>query len=311
MLVIDNGKLRACLAAHWGLADAAVQVHNGGMNSATWFVSEVGERWVAKAVAPGSRRSFISGLEAAAHVEAAGVPAGTPVVTRHGSLVADVDGVPLGLLNWVAGSGLLGRSPDEQRLIGATLARVHAALRSVTIKDADRFHWVDARAPHLAVRPWVRPSVTAALAGYEALDVGSLSWGLLHTDPAPEAFRLDRKTGECGLIDWSIAMSGPLLYDLASAVMYVGGIDNADYLVEAYLESKTMTRAEVEHGLTAMLRFRWAVQADYFARRLVTDDLTGITSAADNEVGLENAHRWLGRLAAKEPSGAHRGHKTA
>lgn len=77
MLVIDNGKLRACLAAHWGLADAAVQVHNGGMNSATWFVSEVGERWVAKAVAPGSRRSFISGLEAAAHVEAAGVPAGT------------------------------------------------------------------------------------------------------------------------------------------------------------------------------------------------------------------------------------------
>lgn len=188
---------------------------------------------------------------------------------------------------------------------------MHAALRSVTIKDADRFDWVDARAPHLAVRPWVRPSVAAALAGYEALDVGSLSWGLLHTDPAPEAFRLDRKTGECGLIDWSIAMSGPLLYDLASAVMYVGGIDNADYLVEAYLESKTMTRAEVEHGLLAMLRFRWAVQADYFARRVVTDDLTGITSAADNEVGLENAHRWLGRLAAKEPSGAHRGHKTA
>ncbi|WP_412098946.1 phosphotransferase [Micromonospora sp. BRA006-A] len=103
-------------------------MHNGGMNSATWFVSEGGERWVAKAVAPGSRRSFMGGLEVAAHVEAAGVPAGTPVVTRHGSVVADVDGVPLGLLNWVAGNGLLGRSPDEQRLIGATLARVHAAL---------------------------------------------------------------------------------------------------------------------------------------------------------------------------------------
>ncbi|WP_433496132.1 phosphotransferase enzyme family protein [Micromonospora sp. CA-248089] len=309
--MIDGGKLRACLVAHWGLVNAAVQVHNGGMNSATWFVSEGGERWVAKAVAPGSRRPFIGGLEVAAHVERAGVAAGTPLVTRRGSIVVDVDGVPLALLNWVAGSGLIGRRPDEQRLIGATLARVHAALRSVTIKDADRFHWVDPRAPHLLVRPWVQPSVAAALAGYEALDVGSLSWGLLHTDPAPEAFRLDRKTGECGLIDWSIAMSGPLMYDLASAVMYVGGIDNADYLVEAYLENKTMTRAEVEHGLPAMLRFRWAVQADYFARRLVTDDLTGITSMADNDVGLENAHRWLDRLAAKEPSGARRGHATA
>ncbi|MFF0656664.1 phosphotransferase enzyme family protein [Micromonospora tulbaghiae] len=307
--MISDGNLRACIAAHWGLADATVQVHNGGMNSATWFVSEGGERWVAKAVAPGSRRSFIGGLQVAAHVEAAGVPAGTPAVTRHGSLVADVDGVPLGLLNWVAGTGLRGGNPDEQRLIGATLARVHAALSGVTIKDADRFHWVETQAPHLAVRPWVRASVAAALAGYEALDAGSLSWGLLHTDSAPEAFRLDRMTGECGLIDWSIAMNGPLLYDLASAVMYVGGIDQADHLVEAYLESKTMTRAEVEYGLPTMLRFRWAVQADYFAHRLVTDDLTGVTSASDNEMGLENARRWLGRLGAEEPSGMHTDHK--
>ncbi|SBT37244.1 phosphotransferase enzyme family protein [Micromonospora auratinigra] len=300
--MIDDGQLRACLATQWGLADATVQVHNGGMNSATWFVSEGGERWVAKAVAPGSRRSFIGGLEVAAHVQAAGVPAGTPVVTRHGSLVADVEGVPLGLLTWVAGSELLGARPDEQRLIGVTLARVHSALRSVTVAEADRFHWVDAQAAHLAVRSWVRPAVAAALAGYEALGVGSMSWGLLHTDPAPEAFRLDRETGACGLIDWSVAMSGPLLYDLASAVMYVGGLDNADHLVEAYLEGRTMTSAEVEHGLPALLRFRWAVQADYFARRLVADDLTGITSAADNDVGLENARRWLGRSAAGDQS---------
>ncbi|SCF40520.1 hypothetical protein GA0070215_12470 [Micromonospora marina] len=106
-------------------------------------------------------------------------------------------------------------------------------------------------------------------------------------------------------------MNGPLLYDLASAVMYVGGIDQADHLVEAYLESKMMTRAEVKYGLPTMLRFRWAVQADYFAHRLFTDDLTGVTSASDNEMGLENARRWLGRLGAEKPSGMHTGHKTA
>jgi hypothetical protein len=29
------------------------------------------------------------------------------------------------------------------------------------------------------------------------------------------------------VIDWSYALYGPLLYDLASAVMYVGGPDHA------------------------------------------------------------------------------------
>ncbi|MBP2326264.1 homoserine kinase type II [Kibdelosporangium banguiense] len=117
----------------------------------------------------------------------------------------------------------------------------------------------------------------------------------MHIDPAPGAFRLDHATGICGLIDWSSAISGPLLYDLASAVMYVGDTDG---LIETYLESQTVTETEVEHGLPTMLRFRWAVQADYFARRLIAGDLTGITSSADNEKGLADARQWLTRLSA-------------
>jgi hypothetical protein len=35
--------------------------------------------------------------------------------------------------------------------------------------------------------------------------------------------RHDAATGHCGIIDWSSAEHGPLLYDLASAVMYLGG----------------------------------------------------------------------------------------
>jgi homoserine kinase type II len=185
----------------------------------------------------------------------------------------------------------------DQRLIGRTLGRVHAALRDVSVVSADRFHWVDAQAAHLGVRSWVRPSVAAAVAAYDAVDPSVFSWGLLHGDPAPEAFRLGQVTGACGLIDWSAAISGPLLYDLASAVMYVGGVDRADCLIETYLESRTVTRAEIAHGLPTMLRFRWAVQADYFARRLATGDLTGITSSADNEKGLDDARQWLARLS--------------
>ena len=287
--MISEVSLRACLRREWGLADATTEVHDGGMNSATWFVSEGPARWVAKAVVPASRRSFARGLAVAAAVDAAGIPAGAPEATRRGECLTDVDGIPLALLRWVPGAPLAGVDPGEQRLIGSTLARVHEALAGVPVADAQTFHWVDPAGEHLALRPWIRSAVAGAVARYDEL--GPLSWGLLHTDPAPEAFLLDRVTGACGLIDWGVAMAGPLLYDLASAVMYVGGPDRATSLVDAYLAHGTMPSAEVDHGLATMLTFRWAVQADYFARRIAAADLTGIASTADNERGLEHARR--------------------
>jgi Ser/Thr protein kinase RdoA (MazF antagonist) len=292
--VIRDEPLRRCLAERWGLPGATVEAHHGGMNSATWFVSQGPHRWVAKAVDPSRRRALAGGLRVAAIVEAGSdVPAGAPVPTRDGELVADVDGVPLALLRWVPGDELTGATPDEQRLIGATLARVHRALRDAPAADAERFHWVDPRAEKLSIRPWLRPAVTAAVAALDELDPQSLSWGLLHTDPAPEAFRLDRGTGGCGLIDWSVAMAGPLLYDLASAVMYVGGPDRAQPVLDSYLDHRVIPPGEVQRGLPVLLRFRWAVQADYFALRIATADLTGIASAEENEVGLAHARRGL------------------
>ena len=294
--MISDVELRTCLADSWGLAEAMIEVHNGGMNSATWFVSEGGERWVAKAVVPASRRSFAAGLAVAAVLEDTGIPAGAPVAARDGEFVVDVDGIPLALLTWVPGDDLSGTDPGDQQLIGVTLARVHRVLLDVSVPGAERFHWVDPQSEHLTIRPWVRGAVAAAVTAYDELDPRMLSWGLLHTDPAPEAFRLNRFSGVCGLIDWSTAMTGPLLYDLASAVMYVGGPDRAGSLIESYLDQGAVPRAEVERGLSVMLRFRWAVQADYFARRIATQDLTGIDSTAENEGGLADARAWLSRL---------------
>jgi hypothetical protein len=41
--------------------------------------------------------------------------------------------------------------------------------------------------------------------------------------------------------------------------------------------------------LAPMLKFRWAVQADYFAWRIAENNLTGISGPHDNEEGLEDA----------------------
>jgi hypothetical protein len=55
----------------------------------------------------------------------------------------------------------------------------------------------------------------------------------------------------------------------------------------------TPADAEIGRGLAGTLRFRYAVQADYFAGRVARDYLTGIADAYGNEEGLEHARRHL------------------
>lgn len=281
--------LATCLAERWEISTPSITSHDHGMNSRTWFVSDGEGRYVAKAVPAHAHRRFVSGLAVASHVQAAGIPAGAAVPTRDGRPFVQGDGHTLALLGFVAGSALLGESEAEQRIIGTTLSRAHRALIGGTVPDADRFHWIDPRAEHLGIRDWVRPAVVDALETWERLSPQSLTWGLLHTDPAPEAFLFDSETGTCGLIDWDTGMIGPLMYDLASAVMYVGGTNQASRLISAYLDDQLLQTSEVERTLEPMLRFRWAVQADYFARRINTSDLTGIQGPDENEQGLEDA----------------------
>lgn len=296
-LVIDAGKLRGCLAEHWGLDDAVVHPHHGGMNSATWLVRQGERRWVAKAVPAERRRSFAAGLSVAATLERAGVPAGAAVRSAEGQLVTEVDGMPLALLTWVDGEPLTGATDEEQELIGRTLGRVHRLLvgtaGDLSREQVQRFHWIDTDADHLGIRPWIRPAVAAAVAAYDESGPSALTWGLLHADPAPEAFRLDVATDQCGLIDWEAALFGPVMYDVASAVMYLGGPARADALLSAYRRRQVVSGAEIDRSLPVLLRMRWAVQADYFARRIAGDDLTGVNGPADNETGLAHARQQL------------------
>ena len=214
-MTLTDAAVRAAVAEHWGLGDAVVTPHHGGMNSATWFVEHAGRRWVAKSVPAAAAADFAGGparRRGASSRPASGRRAGAG--PRRRGRWSPSAGRPLALLTWVPGRPL---EADDQPMIGATLASVHQRLVVLTcLRRTGSIGSIRAR------RTWAsgrgcEPAVTAAV---EALDTGPMTWGLLHTDPAPEAFRLDGRA--CGLIDWSWAMSGPLLYDLASAVMYVG-----------------------------------------------------------------------------------------
>ena len=291
--MITESVLFSSLRRNWRLEGVRVTVHNGGMGSQTWFVDRGDRRWVAKAVAPGDGVQFAGGMAIAQRLEQAGIPAGAPVPAADGQLVVRAGDDWLALLTWVPGHELTGEDSAEQDLIGTTLANVHRALADYKVETANHFHWVDPAAEYLSLRPWLRPAITAALRDLDNARPDGMSSGLLHADPAPGAFRFDPSTGRCGVIDWSYALYGPLLYDLASAVMYVGGPGHAQQLIQAYLAQGTLGPAEVQHGLAPMLRFRWAVQANYFAWRIAENNLTGITGPEENEKGLEDARQSL------------------
>jgi hypothetical protein len=86
-------------------------------------------------------------------------------------------------------------------------------------------------------------------------------------------------------------MKGPILYDVASAVMYAG---SPDHVVPAYLHQRPELTDELTRGLTPYLHIRWAVQATYIAWRTANNILTGIPTPTENQKGLSDARRSFG-----------------
>lgn len=281
------------LAERWGIEGARVEPLEGGMSSLTWSVEDdAGRRYAVKSVdAARYGVQFAEGLTAAARLGAAGIPAGAPVPTRGNTLTVLDDGRAIALLAWVAGTPVEQETPDGMATVGRTLARAHVALGTVpgatTIQP-----YLDPATGHLDVRPWVRPAIERAREAVDALDVAGLTWGPLHGDPAAEAFLL-QDDGTCGLIDWGAFTVGPRVFDLASAVMYAGGINAASPLIEAYLAEGALSHDEVARALEPMLGWRWATQAWYFAGRIATGEMTGIDDPSENEKGLADARAYF------------------
>ncbi|MFL5770084.1 MAG: phosphotransferase [Chloroflexota bacterium] len=113
----------------------------------------------------------------------------------------------------------------------------------------------------------------------------TVTHGILHGDPAPEAF-LDGDD-HLALIDWGAACHGPLLYDVASAWLYAG-----DGVLDGYARTSPITSGELATA-PVLLAFRWAVQASYFSDRIHRGDLTGLAGDEDNVKGLADARRAL------------------
>jgi Ser/Thr protein kinase RdoA (MazF antagonist) len=243
------------------------------MNSSAWLVSSGAQRYVLKI----SDASEEPGLQVAAWLETRGLRTGAPVrmTVRDGRLVA--------LLRFADGRPLATSQADVEAL-GATLGRAHRLLVGAPVpRRLQRWpwSWLDSR---VIDDPDLRAAATDAIDGAERL-AATLTLGILHGDPAPEAFLARRD--DVVLIDWGAACHGPLLYDVASARMYAGEGVLAPYAKTSPIASDELAAVPV------FLSFRWAVQAWYFSTRIRRHDLTGLMSDADNDKGLADARRGL------------------
>ena len=243
------------------------------MNSSAWVVSSGAERFVLKISPVGEE----AGLHVAAWLNERGLTTGAPVqvAVRGDRLVA--------LLRFVDGRGL-SISDREVEILGETLGRAHSLLVGAPVPHGlERWPWTWLD-PAVIDEPDLRTAAVKAIGTAERL-APTLTHGILHGDPAPEAFLAD---GEAiALIDWGASCHGPLLYDVASAWLY-----SDVRVVAAYARTAPIGTDELA-GAADLLAFRWAVQAWYFSDRIHRRDLTGLSGDADNDKGLGDARRAL------------------
>jgi Ser/Thr protein kinase RdoA (MazF antagonist) len=258
----------------------------GGMGSATALVTAESAEYVAKWVPARLRSALVAGATLAERLAGSGLVTGAPVRTVAGELDVALFGGWCTVSAFVTGEPLTGDTERDQRDMAHLLATAHRV--AAVVDTPPFFAWLRADEPALDVEPWVRRAVAGALAAYAALPRLTQAW--LHTDPAPEAFRRDGDA--VGLIDWTGAEPGLVLYDVASAVMYLGGAGEAAVFLAAYAEQGPLAAGELDH-LDVLSRYRWAVQAAYFADRIARSDTTG-TDELGNRKGLADARRALG-----------------
>lgn len=276
----------AAVSDAWGLVGATLTRHDAGMNSRTWWVDHRGGRAVAKWVPERDAGHLRAGAGAARLAATGGLETGCPLPTDDGDCWVDTADGTLVLLSMVEGTELTGDDPDDPERIGTALARAHRQTVGHRADGAWELFWVDPAADHLARDRDVQEAVGRAVAAVNSIPGHALTTGLGHGDPAPEAFL--RRGPATALIDWGSAVNGPLVHDLASAAMYLGGLEAAAPMLAAYgAGGGPVPAAELAAHGAAFLDWRWAVQADYFAGRLAEED------TAENRDGFADARRRL------------------
>jgi Ser/Thr protein kinase RdoA (MazF antagonist) len=262
-LVATDELIRTVLRTRW----QCTPQHIAALADGSWRVCVDGRHLLVTLTPAAQHTRLLAGLAVAEHLSQSGFPAGRPVRAVDGAPTVPVEEGLLAVVHDVPGRPLDPADPLDQQWWGDRLGAAHRALTGFGHPRLTRLAWLTVDGPHLGLVPWLRPAIVAALGALTRLTVtDQLTYGVLHGDPAAEAFRIDPDTGSTGIVDWRAAATGPLVYDLAAAVGYAGGIGAAGELIDGYLSAGPVSADEVESALPVLLRYWYAERLDALAR---------------------------------------------
>ncbi|MGK5684646.1 phosphotransferase enzyme family protein [Actinoplanes sp. URMC 104] len=263
----DDELLRSTLRDQWHLAAGEIVALDDVILTHGWEVTAGDDRYVVRLCDPADRLPAEAGLAAAESLRDRGIAVGEPVRTLSGTLTALTGSGAFAVLRRAPGRRLDGADPVDQQWWGDRLGVVHGALQHFHHPGLRAWQPLDPAAAHLDAEPWLRAAVADASAAAKRLTVTDrLTYGVLHGDPAPGGFVVDPGTGRAGLLDCGVGEVGPLVYDVAAAVVYAGGQARAAELLDGYLAAGPVEADELHAVLPVLLRLRWAVLADHAAR---------------------------------------------
>jgi Ser/Thr protein kinase RdoA (MazF antagonist) len=292
--VLRTDEVARLIQQRWALAHPVVHVLGTGLNSATWLVEDGERRFVAKAVP--LAENLLAGLTVAEGLSHHGFRSGPPRRALDGSIVVQTAGLHVGLLRWEPGDPVDIRRPEQLEAVGRALARAHRLTRAMPRpQNLPRWPWQSlGDGHHLDLEPWIRPALAHEIREAElATATGEVALGVVHGDPNRTEFLWTGDRDDVALIDWGACSEGPLLYDLASFhVLSHTTEEQLRVMVDAYMQNAEMQSFELAN-LPRFIRLRWAIQASYFAWRLVNDVSTGGAGREFNDVGLARSRAVL------------------
>jgi len=213
---------REAVLAEFGLARP--QAFKGiaeGIENSNFFLEAAGQRFILtifeRRVAEADLPFFMGMME---HLARKGFPAPRPLRTKSGGHLAQVRGKPCAIVTFLNGVSPKRPTAAHCRAIGATLARMHAALADFSMTRENSLGptaWAPLIGPHLDLAETLRPGLTQSIAADLALvrDWRSgLPHGPIHADLFPDNALFDGdKVG--GVIDFYFACTDALAYDIA------------------------------------------------------------------------------------------------
>ena len=281
--VPDADLLRSTLREQWHLVPGEITALPDALLSRGWEVTAGPDTYVVRLCETDLRQPVEAALAATGHLRDSDIAVGEPVRTLGGGLTVPTPDGALAVLRRVPGRRLDGRDPVDQQWWGDRLGAVHRALHGFRHPGLRPWQPLDPEAAHLGAEPWLRSAVGDAVSAATRLTVTDrLTYGVLHGDPAPDAFVVDPGTGRAGLLDCGAGEVGPLAYDVAAAVLYAGGLPRAGELIDGYLAAGPVDADELHAALPVLLRLRRAVQADRAARRGSPDGLQQARAALES-----------------------------